>query len=307
MNVLAFILCAAGFLLLFSSLSPAKSLLQTKRKPQSLKQKIHAAATKPKTDFISKAIRRTTHIVAVEKLLGGMTSVWAISVACASAGLLLCSFIGNLYLSPVLMSILAALPFIVITLRWQEKEKQIHESLAVALGGITTSYLRGNNTIVRAIEENMPLFKGSVAQVFGQFLMRTSMVDSSTEDALRSMKETVHSAVFARWVDAVIRCQHDHNLKITLPRILDKFSDLRTVASETNLIMEQPRRTFFLMLGAAVFAPFLLYFLNAEWWSIITTQTAGKVLVALHIGGIAIALAIGLSAMKPIAARGELV
>ncbi|MEG0395459.1 MAG: hypothetical protein RR612_01890 [Oscillospiraceae bacterium] len=302
MNLFAFVLCTVGFLLLLRSRLPTTEL-QTKS--VSLKRKIHTATAKPKNNFMAKAIRRTAHIVAVEKLPGGMTTVWTASTACACAGLLLCNFIDNMYLSPVLGSVLAALPFIVITLHWQEKEKQMHESLAVALRGITTSYLRGNNTIVRAIKENVPQFNGVVAQVFGQFLMRTSMVDSSTEEALSSMKETIQSAVFARWVDAVIRCQRDHNLKSTLPHIVDKFSDLRTVANETSLIMEQPRRTFFLMLGAAVFAPFFLYFLNAEWWNIITTRTSGKMLVALHVGGTAVALVIGLSAMKPIAARGE--
>ncbi len=299
MHILAFILFTAGFLMLLSA--------QKIQPPQTtLKQRIKHAKQKPRTDIVSKNIHAVEQIIAVQNLPFGMNAIWGMSIALALVGIGASGIMQNYYLAPVLAVLLALVPFAAIKLRWQKAEKEMNESLQISLSAITTNYMRGNNTILRAVEETMPQMKGPVALVFKRFLVSANLVDSNVTDALYTMKDTVHSSIFAQWIDAVVRCQHDHSLKSTLPRILDKFSDVQTVMNETQLLMAEPKRTFFIMLGGAALSPFLLYFLNIEWWNIITTQTIGKILVAAHITGVFIALFLGLKAMRPLQAQEDL-
>lgn len=48
------------------------------------------------------------------------------------------------------------------------------------------------------------------------------------------------NAVFHEWVDAVVACQEDYNLKNTLPSIVSKLSDMRVVSSELDLLIYEP-------------------------------------------------------------------
>lgn len=300
MAIIAFTIFTIGFMLLFGlSLSDFDNIGDTK----DLRGQVKKAKSKQQANIFTHTVSDVRQILTVQGHPGAMILIWVCSLLLALIGASLSAAINNVYLAPVFMVTLFMLPFLAVKMYWHEHEKRMNESLEVALNSITTSYLHGNNTILRAVEESLPYLKEPVAQVFRRFITQATIIDASTDDALAGLKDLVHNSIFSQWIDVVMQSQRDHNLKDTLPRILDKFSDLRTVNGETEIIMQEPRRTFFIMLIVAIVAPFSLYFLNKDWWEIILVNPIGKVLLAIDIAAVAFSLIYGITAMQPL--QGE--
>ncbi|MEG3006732.1 MAG: hypothetical protein RR806_04605 [Oscillospiraceae bacterium] len=293
MKFIIFILLSVGFLCLIGF----KSKDIPKRK-QSLKLRVNKAK-KPR---IKKPLEVIYYETTQVMILQGIKSPHIL--LCFSCGILsiigitLGTLIDNIYLGIMLSFVLPAIPFVAIKIYWNNQEKQMNEILESALSMITTSYLRGNNSFLKAVEENIDLVQEPVKKIFNQFSVQTKYIESSVTDALENMKLSTHNRIFHEWIDAVIRCQNNQSLKATLPRILNKFSEEKTVMGEIEIIMEEPKRTFFIMLGAAIVSPFLLLFLNKDWWDIIITNQYGKLLLAFHVLMIGIATVLGIKAMN---------
>lgn len=196
-------------------------------------------------------------------------------------GVLVALTMKNGYLVPVLASGLALLPFYYVKFTAGRFRRQVSTELETALSMVTTSYLRGRNTILRAIEENQPYLNPPVAEVFRSFLLQTKLINSNLKEALEQMKQGVDNAVFHEWVDAVIACQDDHNLKSTLPPIVAKLSDMRVVSAELDLLLAQPIREYITMVVLLFGSIPLLYFLNAEWYNTLMHTEFGRVLLAI--------------------------
>ena len=160
-------------------------------------------------------------------------------------------------------------------------KKQINTELETALSMITTSYLRNKNTIIRAIEENLPYLNPPVSEVFRNFLMEAKLINSNTAEALEGLKKGMDNAVFHEWVDAVIACQYDYNLKNTLPPIVSKLSDMRVVSSELDLLIYEPVKEYITMIILLLGSIPLLYFLNKDWYETLMFTGFGKVLLAI--------------------------
>ena len=114
-----------------------------------------------------------------------------------------------LCLLAMILFVLALLPFYYVKFTASKHKKQINTELETALSMITTSYLRNKNTIIRAIEENLPYLNPPVSEVFRNFLMEAKLINSNTAEALEGLKKGMDNAVFHEWVDAVIACQYD--------------------------------------------------------------------------------------------------
>ncbi len=301
MELLAFVFCSAGLLLLFGF---SAQDFEHRQRTKKLRQKVRAAKAKPRKDPLRTLVQEVKQILAIQGMQGAMTAVWGASVGLSVCGVVVCRLLGNLFLVPVVVAVCATVPFFVIKLQWQHKERRFTEELEAALGSITTSYLRGNNTILAAVQENIPTIKAPVSQVFRLFVVQATLIDSRTETALLAMKRMVHNTVFHEWVDAVIRCQADYKLKNTLPPILEKFSDERTVAAETAVIMDAPRRTFWIMLATACVAPALVWFIYEDWGRVLFDTVPGKLLLTLHFAVVAVTFFVGLYVMQPVTAKG---
>ncbi|WP_102050793.1 type II secretion system F family protein [Pygmaiobacter massiliensis] len=300
MELLVFLLLAIGLLLLFGF---SQQDFERRSRTKKLRQKVKAAKAKPRKGFAGSLVRDVQQILAVQGLQGAMVAVWGASVGLSICGIAVCSLFNNLFLVPVVVAVCAVTPFIVVKMRWQEQEKRMSEELEAALNSITTSYLRGNNTILSAVQENIPFIKPPVNQVFRLFVVQATLIDSRVENALLAMKQTVHNVIFYEWIDAVVRCQSDHNLKKTLPPILQKFSDARTIAAETEVIMAGPKRTYWIMLVAAVLSPAMVWFLNRDWGYVLFGTIFGKVLLALLFTVIVVTFFIAINAMQPVTAK----
>lgn len=159
-------------------------------------------------------------------------------------GVMIALTMNNVLMVPVLAVGFALLPFYYVKFTASKHKKQINTELETALSMITTSYLRNKNTIIRAIEENLPYLNPPVSEVFRNFLMEAKLINSNTAEALEGLKKGMDNAVFHEWVDAVVACQDDYNLKNTLPPIVSKLSDMRVVSSELDLLIYEPVKEY---------------------------------------------------------------
>lgn len=196
-------------------------------------------------------------------------------------GVLIALTMDNGFLMPVLAVGFALLPFYYVKFTASRHKKQINTELETALSMITTSYLRNKNTIVRAIEENLPYLNPPVSEVFRNFMMETKLINSNMAEALESLKKGMDNAVFHEWVDAVIACQEDYNLKSTLPPVVAKLSDMRVVSFELDLLLYEPIKEYITMVLLLLGSIPLLYFLNKDWYETLMFTGFGKVLLTI--------------------------
>lgn len=245
----------------------------------------------------------TKEILRVTGKSGMFSMLCVLSMLLFVVGVLMALTMKNTYMVPVLAAGLALLPFYYVKFTAGRHKKQVNSELETALSIITTSYLRGKNTIIRAIEENQPYLNPPVAEVFRSFLLQAKLINSNLKEALEQMKPGIDNGVFHEWVDAVIACQDDYNLKSTLPPIVAKLSDMRVVSAELDLLLMEPVKEYITMLALLLGSIPLMYFLNKEWYHTLLFTEFGKILLAVCGGMVFVSIAAVARHTRPIEYR----
>lgn len=187
---------------------------------------------------------------------------------------------NNMLMIPVLSIGFAILPFWYIRFTAIKWRKEMNSELETALSIITTSYLR-SESIITAIEENIDYINPPVLDVFRAFLTQTKLINSNIKLALEQLKGMVDSVVFHEWVDALIDCQEDKNIKHTLVPIVSKLSDMRIVSGELDYLMYEPIKEFISMAILLIGNIPLMYMLNRDWYNTLMFTTKGKAVLAI--------------------------
>lgn len=219
MIVIAFILMLAGLFILLE-LSPIelfeklKSLRPKKRKA-SIRQKVLSVTNKKKSIGIKLILSEAKDILKMTGREGKFHLIIIISLSVSVGGMFLALTINNMLLIPVLGAGFALAPFWYVKLVATKWKNELNAELETALSVITTSYMR-SNSIITAIEENIEYINPPVYDVFKAFLADSKLINSNIKMALEKLRSKIDSDVFRRWVDAVIDCQEDKNLKSTL-------------------------------------------------------------------------------------------
>lgn len=300
---LAFLLAVTGSFILLS-LSPFTFLegLAAYIRPQktSMKSRIEKSRKNKQLKGLKLLFLETKEILRITGKSGLFTALCILSLILFVVGAMIALTMKNSYLVPVLATGLALLPFYYVKLTAGRHKRQINTELETALSIITTSYLRGKNTIIRAIEENQPYLNPPVAEVFRNFLLQAKLINSNTKEALAGLKTGIDNAVFHEWVDAVIACQDDYNLKTTLPPIVAKLSDMRVVSAELDLLLFEPVKEYITMVILLLGSIPLMYFLNKDWYQTLMFTEFGKVLLAICTGVIFLSVAAVAKHTRPI-------
>jgi len=300
---LAFLLAVTGSFILLS-LSPFTFLegLAVYIRPQktSIKSRIEKSRKNKQPKGLKLLFLETKEILRITGKSGMFTALCILSMLLFVVGAMIALTMKNSYLVPVLAVGLALLPFYYVKLTAGRHKRQINTELETALSIITTSYLRGKNTIIRAIEENQPYLNPPVAEVFRNFLLQAKLINSNTKEALAGLKTGIDNAVFHEWVDAVIACQDDYNLKTTLPPIVAKLSDMRVVSAELDLLLFEPVKEYITMVILLLGSIPLMYFLNKDWYQTLMFTDFGKVLLAICTGVIFMSVAAVAKHTRPI-------
>lgn len=300
---IAFLLAVTGSFILLS-LSPFTFFegLADYVRPQktSMKSKIRKSRKNKMPKGLKLLFLETREILRVTGKSGMFTALCILSMLLFVVGAMMALSMKNGYLVPVLAAGLALLPFYYVKLTAGRHKKQINTELETALSIITTSYLRGKNTIIRAIEENQPYLNPPVAEVFRNFLLQAKLINSNTKEALEGLKVGIDNSVFHEWVDAVIACQDDYNLKTILPPIVAKLSDMRVVSAELDLLLFEPVKEYITMVVLLLGSFPLMYFLNRDWYHTLMFTEFGKVLLAICAGVIFLSVAAVAKHTRPI-------
>ena len=213
------------------------------------------------------------------------------ALVCSSAlilfavGAVVAVIINNIFLIPAFSVAFAMIPFIYVRNIISIYEKQTKEELETALSIITTSYTRDGN-IISAVQENLPYIKPPLKESFTAFIGDAMAVSSSVKQALYNLKGKVDDEIFREWVDTLIQCQDNQEMKDTLQPIVSKLTDVRIVNNELNTMMSAVRTEYYTMVGLVVGNIPLLYVLNKDWFHTLMYETPGK--ITLGICGIVI-------------------
>lgn len=300
---IAFLLAVTGCFLMLR-LSPFSFLegLATFFKPEnrSLKSRSRQTRKSKQPKGLKLLFMETKEILRVTGKSGMFSMLCILSLLSFVVGVLMALTMRNTYMVPVLAAGFALLPFYYVKFTAGRHKKQINTELETALSIITTSYLRGKNTIIRAIEENQPYLNPPVAEVFRNFLLQAKLINSNLKEALEQMKPGIDNGVFHEWVDAVIACQDDYNLKSTLPPIVAKLSDMRVVSAELDLLLMEPVKEYITMMVLLLGSIPLMYFLNKEWYHTLMFTEFGKILLAMCGGVIFASIAAVVRHTRPI-------
>ena len=271
-------------------------------KPQSIRTQIDEATNRKKKRFIVRQIEEVSEIM---RLTDREDKIPVVFIACAVfaiAGTIIASLFDNVFLIPVLGIGMMCLPVWYIKLTASHFKKDISEELETALSVISSAYIR-NEDIVTAVEENVHYLNPPIKNVFTDFLVQLKLIDSDVVKAIEGLKPKIDNDVFHEWCDALIQCQSDRNLKSTLTPIVTKLSDVRTVNTELELMLAEPRKEFIIMALLVVATIPILYFLNKDWYEVLMHTGIGKIVLAVDFAAIFICGAFVVKLTKPIEFR----
>jgi Flp pilus assembly protein TadB len=280
---IAFIVMVTGMWLILG-MTPLmfleKATSHFKKNDETMLGKVNAVTSKEKKRGIKKLIDETNVILKATGKEHRFTMIIIISLIFMVVGAFFAVAMDNLFILPVLAIGFALMPFWYIKFIAIKWKKELNGELETALSIITTSYLRCES-IITAIDENIDYINPPVYDVFKAFLMQTKLINANTKIALSGLKEKVDSPVFHEWINAIIDCQEDKNLKSTLTPIVSKLSDMRIVSAELDYLLFEPVKEFVSMAVLLVGNIPLMYFLNRDWYDTLMTNTLGKVVLAV--------------------------
>lgn len=301
-TIAAIIAIGGGFLII--GLSPFEFLeglaKWVKPKDTSLRGRIKESRNQKPPRGIKRLVLEVQTILRVTGRQERFSMLCVCSMFLFVAGVLLALSMNNGFLVPVLAVGFPLLPFYYVKFTASRQKKQVNGELETALSMITSSYLRNRNTFLRAVEENLPYLNPPVSEVFRDFLMESKLIHSNLKEALEKLELGIDSDVYREWVEAVIACQDDYNLKSTLPPIVGKLSDMRVVSAELDLLIYEPVKEYITMILLVLGSIPLLYFLNREWYETLMFTSFGKILLAISGSVIFVSIAAVAKHTRPI-------
>lgn len=300
---ISFLLMAGGCLIILN-MTPLK-LLSSLPKPhrkERMATKIKRSVKPKRPRGMKKIVIECKGILKSTNKSSRFSSLCVLSFSLLVLGVLVASAMGNLFLVPVLAAGFAMLPFLYILLISFKYKKQLNEQLETALSIITAEYIRSEN-FISAVSENIQYLDSPVKEVFTKFLAQATMISSNVTAALEEMKGGIANDVFREWVDAVILCQSDRNLKSTLLPIVNKLSDMRIVSGELNYQLYGPFKEYIIMALVLVFEPLFLRSQSADWYNILMHTTVGQILLAANAAILFISLIRVIRLTKPVEYR----
>ncbi|SKC77669.1 type II secretion system F family protein [Maledivibacter halophilus] len=278
MLLMALLLMVVGFFIILK-ISPIEILDYIKNiktnKKESIRQKVLSVTQKKKSKGIKRLVEETREILRMTGKENRFFITMLISVIASVIGIFFALLMNNMLLIPILSIGFALIPFWYVKLVATKWKNELNDELETALSVITTSYMR-SDSIITAIEENIDYINPPVDEVFKSFMMDSKLINANIKMALEKLRSKIDSDVFRQWVDAIIDCQEDKNLKSTLTPIVTKLSDMRIVSGELNNMLHEPIKEFMMMASLLIGNIPLIYFLNKDWYHSLMFTPIGK-------------------------------
>lgn len=249
------------------------SLLSRQR---SLKYLVAKAQVKVRRSRLQQAVMNVRSALTATHSENKFSLLISISLIGICAGFLLAALLQNLLLIPVFSGICVVLPYAYVNMLLANYNRRISEELETALSIITTNYV-SNDDIIYAVEQSIDYINPPVQQAFRKFLTQTKLINSNVKLAIEQLKGEINNEVFHEWCDSLIECQDNVTLKKTLQPITARLSDIRIVNAELRNMLMSPRREHIMMVFILLANYPILYFINADWFSVLFDTIFGQV------------------------------
>ncbi|MDB8790403.1 hypothetical protein PN398_06700 [Romboutsia sp. 1001216sp1] len=249
-------------------------------KNETLHNKIKLANSNKKDKWIVSLIKQTKEILEYTNKTDQFSKVCIGATISMVIGIYIAVYIKNYFLIPVLAIGFLTLPFQYIKLTSISYKRAITKELEVSLSVITTAYIRSEN-IIRAVEETINYIKPPINKVFSEFLIETEYINSDVSKSLLKLKDKINDEIFHEWINAVVACQENIELKNTLNPIVTKLSKLTLLSTEVNNNLYDPLKEFAIMLLLVYGNIPLFYVINKTWYKCLMGTIPGKLTLFL--------------------------
>lgn len=251
------------------------------KKKLTLKAQVDIMQGKKKENFIAASFSEAKNILTQSGREKGIRTVNIVSAVLGGIGFFVSIFLfENIFMAPSLTIGLLLLPSWLLRISENSLQKHLNSELEIALSTITTSYVRNDN-FVQAVEENIKYLNAPVKQVFQRFVSEYKYVNSNVIYGINKMKTSLDSAVFHEWCNAIIQCQDDRTLKVTLFPIVNKFSEIKSIQEELDTLLMMPMRDFIMVSLIVIASIPMMQFLNKEWYYGLLNSVPGKIILSL--------------------------
>lgn len=249
-------------------------------KERTLKVKAAEARGSKKRSRAVKALLRFKAALSSTGKQKSYSKILTVSTILFLFGIFLGLAIKNVFLIPALSVTFAMIPFLYARKNVAAYKRQTDEELETALSVITTSYLRSED-LLSAVQENINYIKPPLRQVFYEFIIEVTSINSDITAALITLRDKIDNSIFFEWCNTLILCQEDRVQKDNLQPIVRKLTDIRTVNNELDTMLQSARNEYWGMVFMVIGSVPLLYFLNKEWFYTLVRTTPGKLVLGL--------------------------
>ena len=199
------------------------------------------------------------------------------------AGLML---FNSAELAAVVSVCLTPAPFFYLTVKSATAAREEIEGLENTMSIITNAYA-GCDDIIKAVEtyveeknRYIPVHLRNPTP-FDEFISEIRLINPNVEHGLYRLSAKIKNRYFAEWVKMLILCCHDRRLKFALFPIIKAMNDAKSMQIESDGMMVRVWRDYLLTAGLMFSVIPMMRFSNAEWFSILTQTTIGKLLIVI--------------------------
>jgi len=199
------------------------------------------------------------------------------------AGLML---FNSAELAAVMSVCLTPVPFFYLTVKSATAAREEIEGLENTMSIITNAYA-GCDDIIKAVETYVEEKNRYIPDhlrnttPFDEFVSEIRLINPNVEHGLYRLSAKIKNRYFAEWVKMLILCYHDRRLKFALFPIIKAMNDAKSMQIESDGMMVRVWRDYLLTAGLMFSVIPMMRFSNAEWFSILTQTTIGKLLIVI--------------------------
>ena len=207
--------------------------------------------------------------------------------AAAAGGLLAGLMLFNsAELAAVVSVCLTPAPFFYLIVKSATAAREEIEGLENTMSIITNAYA-GCDDIIKAVETYVEEKNRYIPAhlrtptPFDEFVSEIRLINPNVEHGLYRLSAKIKNRYFAEWVKMLILCCHDRRLKFALFPIIKAMNDAKSMQIESDGMMIRVWRDYLLTAGLMFSVIPMMRFSNAEWFSILTQTTIGKLLIVI--------------------------
>ena len=283
--IFVFVTLLCGLLLLFKVTPPKRG--ERLRVGSMVRQGKRDLIVRKQPLLLERMRLRLLHMLQLARI--APTVFVALCVCSGCGGLFLGGAVFADFFLAVLMALAAIpLPLVIVLVRSREFARRESEQLEGLMSSVTNAYM-ATNSIISAFESyNNMRTKGIDARLrrigpVDEFLIEVYAIDPSVEAALRKLQARLNNRYFDDWVNMLIQCQRNRDLRFGLQPIIKAFNDSKIMQLEAESVMSQVWREYVLVVVLMFGIIPVLRLSNEVWFNILTHTVLGKTLVSAMI------------------------